>query len=544
RRSGAGATGVSRQDEYRAWEGELQTYFEAGLDLFCIIDRQGCFRRLNRQWESTLGYAAAALAGRQFMAYVHPDDVALTAAALARCAQTTQNYTNRYRHADGSYRWLEWRVCAHDPMLYAAARDITARKHNEEQLRQFRFMVEYAGQEIYLARPDGTLAYVNRTAAAGLGYTQAELQRLGVAGIDDGFGPVFAQHFAELKRGDLPPFVTWHRAKDGRLIPKEMKSFYLQIGDDEFICGFAQDITARRQAEEELRIKNLAFAASIAGSSVADQDGIIRYVNEAFLAMWGFVDHAAATGRPQAEFFSEPREAQAILTALIENGRWQGVFTAKRRDGTTFLAETRATAIRDSQGVLVGYQAACLDVTDRVRMEQALRASEERLRRLMENAPDMIFHMTLPEGRYEYVSRAAHEITGYRPEDFYRNPQMIADMIPAEWQGYFAAEWKKLLAGEVTPSYEFQFRTAAGELRWANQRNVPIRDGHGVLLGIEGIVTDVTERKQAETARLRRQEELERFERLAMGREKKMIELKQTIAALRQQLAARGGGET
>ncbi len=135
--------------------------------------------------------------------------------------------------------------------IYGAVKDITELKNAENELTRFKFMVENARQEVYLVNPDGSLAYVNRAAAESLGYTIEEMLEMGVMGFDPKFGPCFRDHFEELKRHDLQPFETLHIAKNGRRLIKEMRSVFIELNDNEYICGFGQDITERRQAEQE-----------------------------------------------------------------------------------------------------------------------------------------------------------------------------------------------------------------------------------------------------------------------------------------------------
>ncbi|MDI6725776.1 MAG: ATP-binding protein, partial [Smithellaceae bacterium] len=129
-----------------------------------------------------------------------------------------------------------------------------------------------------------------------------------------------------------------------------------------------------------------------------------------------------------------------------------------------------------------------------------LKAGEERFRRLAENARDMIYRMSLPDGRYEYVSPASTNLLGYTPDEFYDSPVLIQKIIHPDWHSYFEEQWRKLLAGDVPPTYEYQIIHKSGEVRWLNQRNIMIRDRDGRPIAIEGIVTDLTERKQAEEA--------------------------------------------
>ncbi len=88
-----------------------------------------------------------------------------------------------------------------------------------------------------------------------------------------------------------------------------------------------------------------------------------------------------------------------------------------------------------------------------------LKESEERYRRLAENSPDMIYRMSLPDGKYEYVSPASKTIFGYPPKAWYENPRLIQDIIHPDWLNYFEIEWSKLQKGQLTPALEYQIVT-------------------------------------------------------------------------------------
>jgi len=125
------------EDALREKTEELDRFFSLALDLLCIADTEGYFRRLNRSWETTLGYSLEALEGKRFLDLVHPDDLASTVAAVTDLAakKSVLNFVNRYRCQDGSYRWIEWRSLPYKgKLIYAAARDITERKEAEEAL--------------------------------------------------------------------------------------------------------------------------------------------------------------------------------------------------------------------------------------------------------------------------------------------------------------------------------------------------------------------------------------------------------------------------
>ncbi|WDP92392.1 MAG: PAS domain S-box protein [Desulfobacter sp.] len=127
-----------------------------------------------------------------------------------------------------------------------------------------------------------------------------------------------------------------------------------------------------------------------------------------------------------------------------------------------------------------------------------LKSNEEKYRRLTENAKDMIYRMSLPDGEYEYVSPASETIFGFPPESWYANPILIQDIIHPDFHEYFKEKWQLLLKGELDPSYEYKILFEGDQTRWIHQRNVGIWDKKGGLIAIEGIVTDITDRRQAE----------------------------------------------
>lgn len=129
-------------------EAELEQFFSVALDLLCIADAQGYFRRLNRAWETTLGYSLQELQSRPFLEWVHPEDVPATQAAMQQLIEEKRldHFVNRYRTQDGSYRFIEWRASLAGSLFYAAGRDITLAKLAEEQMKAAKEAAEAASR--------------------------------------------------------------------------------------------------------------------------------------------------------------------------------------------------------------------------------------------------------------------------------------------------------------------------------------------------------------------------------------------------------------
>jgi PAS domain S-box-containing protein len=119
---------------------DLERFFALSVDMLCVANFEGHMARVNPAFERVLGYTGGELVREPFMSFVHPDDRERTAEIYADVmagGQAVGDFENRYRCADGSYRWLQWSsVTDNDAKLvYAVARDVTEAKQSETRLR-------------------------------------------------------------------------------------------------------------------------------------------------------------------------------------------------------------------------------------------------------------------------------------------------------------------------------------------------------------------------------------------------------------------------
>ena len=123
--------------EEREKNKELERIFAVNPDLLCIADTNATFVKVNQAWTEVLGYPLEELEGARFLNFVHPEDMQATLDATAILAkqEAIVDFVNRYRHQNGSYRYIDWRVQPYGTMLFAAARDITDRIKQEEEMR-------------------------------------------------------------------------------------------------------------------------------------------------------------------------------------------------------------------------------------------------------------------------------------------------------------------------------------------------------------------------------------------------------------------------
>jgi len=138
-------------DRKRAEE-ERDRFFMLSQDLLCVAGFDGYFKRLNSSWRQCLGYEIEELLARPYIDFVHPDDRQATVGESARLSGggIVLSFDNRYRHKDGSYRWLSWTATPvpTEGLIYASARDVTERREAEGELRRANDAAEIANKEL------------------------------------------------------------------------------------------------------------------------------------------------------------------------------------------------------------------------------------------------------------------------------------------------------------------------------------------------------------------------------------------------------------
>ncbi|MGD2180248.1 PAS domain S-box protein [Lusitaniella coriacea] len=249
-------------------EEEREHFFNFSLDMACMAGFDGYFKRINPQWEKTLGYSREQLKTQPFLELVHPDDRESTIAATQglTTGSVIVSFENRYRTKDGSYRWLLWSATSslEQQLIYATARDITERKQAEETLKEtnqdleisLKAIIEATSDAIFFKDCQGHYILVNSSCAEVLSKSIEE-----ILGQDDTalFPPEIA---TRLQANDEEVLSTGKTLsiEDAILTPEGVRIYQTtkdicRNGRGEIIglVGIARDITKRRKAEEALQ---------------------------------------------------------------------------------------------------------------------------------------------------------------------------------------------------------------------------------------------------------------------------------------------------
>ncbi|MEW6602937.1 MAG: PAS domain S-box protein, partial [Nitrospirota bacterium] len=182
----------------------------------------------------------------------------------------------------------------------------------------------------------------------------------------------------------------------------------------------------------------------------------------------------------------------------------------RRKNGEVFMGEVQALKLVDDQGRPSGNIGLIRDITGRKHMEDMLRNSEERYRRITEAITDYIYTVRVENGRSVETrhSDACFAVTGYTSREFAEDPYLWIRMVIEEDHDLVRNQAEEVLSGRSPRSIEHRIVRKNGMVRWVESVIVPYKNTEGALISYDGIVRDITERRKAEEAL---QESEERF---------------------------------
>jgi PAS domain S-box-containing protein len=274
----------------------------------------------------------------------------------------------------------------------------------------------------------------------------------------------------------------------------------LERGD--VIVAIARDISDRERAEEQLRQSEERFRTLIQYSSdiitILNPDATIRYESPAFYRLFGYREEDVLG--MNAFQFVHPDHRERTMEIFRERLHTPGlaepvVFGFRKADGGYLTLEVVGNNLLHDpnvQGIVVN----CREVTGRIRAEEALRASEAKLRTLADHAPVSIF-MSDPACHCVYVNQRWCDMTGYSAAEAYGKGWLRTlphdQRVRIERYGFDEQP-------DTTPPLEkeYRFLTKGGSVRWAEGSTVPLRNARQEIIGFISTSADITERRKAE----------------------------------------------
>ena len=515
-------------------EEKLRVMFQSMAEGITVIDMEGHILEMNDTAVRLRGYSnKAEIIGRSYLEILSPENRARVMNNMNKVLTEGRGELTEYTalRKDGTKFPIEtnsalMRNASGNPIgIITLTRDITERKRAEEALREserkYRQLVALAQEGIWAIDAESKTVFANPKMVQMLGYTAEEMMGRSLFSFMDEHGISLAKTYVEQRK------ITTSEKYEFEFICKDGTRIYAMVGSSpitdakgNFVGALAvvTDITQRKLAEEELRKSEeklrIMFQSVAEGIIVIDMKGHILDVNEAAVRMLGYVSKYAMIGRNSLEFISPADHAKAtkrMKKTVAEGQSAVAEYTLLRKDGSEFTVEINASLIKDTTGKPMVVIGVSRDISQRKRMEETLRESEERYRSLVTNIPDIVW-TTNSQGDYVFMSPNNEAITGYTPEEMYQGGyrMLFENIHPDDVKMLMEKLGPQVETGRPF-DVEYRFRRKDGEWVWLHTRTTAAYEKDGTTY-IDGVSTDITERKRAEEA-LRQSEE--RFRRLA-----------------------------
>ena len=317
--------------------------------------------------------------------------------------------------------------------------DVTDWRQAEEELRaseaRFRTFVDRATDAFFLMDEQVRVVDVNRQACDSLGCSREELIGMHPREFDVALDEPSIQRLAQRSRaGEIITFETRHRRKDGTTFPVEIRSGTFQQGGKLFYLALARDISERKHAEESLRQSEAylteAQRLSHTGSWAFDvASNRYVYTSEESDRIFGFDPQGEKPTREAIFERIHPEDRSSWKRNLEKSLREKVDTTDQYRivlpDGTVRHIHTIRHPVVNSAGEVVKLVGTSIDITERKRAEEELRASEARFRTFVDRATDAFFlHdaqlriVDVNRQACESLGRSREELIGMHPREF------------------------------------------------------------------------------------------------------------------------------
>jgi PAS domain S-box-containing protein len=401
-------------ESLRESEARFRSMYEHAAVGIEQVAMDGRFLMVNPAMCRMLGYTETELRGKMFTDISHPDDrerEAVLLKGLLRTGRSSYQIDKRCLHRDGSPVWVNVTSSlvrdGSGRSLYriSVLQDITERKRAIEALRigleslatteiQFRTLLESASQGVLAVDESGRITLVNAKTEEMFGYRRDELmdQPMDVL-LPERYRTEHAHHqrtyFLHPRSRPMGLGLDLSgRRKDGSEFPLEASLSFVAQGERRMALALLTDITERTRTAEALRESEAQFR-TLANAIpqlcwMANADGFIFWYNQRWYEYTGTTPEQMEGWGWQSVL--DPEALPAVLerwqSAIASGAPLDMVFPLRGADGIFHPFLTRVMPVRDRDGKVTGWFGTNTDISDQRKIEEALRESDERLRRL------------------------------------------------------------------------------------------------------------------------------------------------------------------
>ena len=403
-----------------------------------------------------------------------------------------------------------------EKIIQCNIRDITEHKRIIVALqaneRKYFSLLNQSSDGIFIIDLSGNILTVNTAMCRELEFSQEEFLSMKIWDIfPKQYVDRYKARLTKILAGDTfeEPGEYEVRGRDGKHHYVEILSTPHYSGRD--IVGFqgiARDITGRKQLQEKLRESEKKYRDLVEMTHdliwAVDVEGRITYMSPVSRSVYGrepeeMIGHLYTNFVPPDEAKRGMAELASALAAGADT--WESENRVNHRDGHEVVLSANAQVQRDATGNIVGMVGTSRDITARKLAEEALQASEARNRNLIEHLPTVVYMNAVGDTSSTlYVSPQIQTLLGYTPQEWLADPKLWSNTLHPEDRPQVLQQVAH--TDQSREPFEMEYRMIArdGHVVWVHDQIVLVNDLEGNPQFWQGIMLDITERKQADIA--------------------------------------------
>ncbi len=490
------------EKELKESEEKYRLLVETSIDAI-FIAQDGIIRFLNSATGSMLGLKEEEIIDRPFTQFIHPDDrekVIERHYMRLRGESIPNRYPIRILGPEGKTRWLEIAVAAIQwdggPAVLIFGQDVSQRILAEQALREseqnYKTLVDFTPDGMALVI-NGKFTMANPAFVSILGVDSAETL-LGQSALD--YVPSnyreLTEYNAELLFTGQERMVSFEQEicrVDGSLVPVDISAVQLVHRGDPAIQVVLRDISYRKKAEKADEMLRRFMESVSDGFFAVDKDLVLTYFNKAAQSILGKKSQDVV-GKPFFDVFPEARESVLHLGCKRAIQEQRSVTFEVYFDVAPYENYYEVRVFPFEDGLSVYFRI----TTEEKAKEEALKASEEKYRSIVETANEGIWSVDA-DAVTTSVNKQMADMLGYTKEEMIG--KSFLEFADPELASIVQTHWQRKVEG-FREQHDFKFNRKDGSDLWCILNATPLMDDNGRFLGGFAMVTDISDRKRSQ----------------------------------------------